>query len=62
MASGRWWWLGLAAIEPALLYAWHQWLVFGRGAATEAQLSYGLGFALFAVLLLGALARFRVTA
>jgi len=63
MGSGRWWWLGLAVVEPGLLYAWHQWLVFGHGAApAEAQLSYGLGFALFGVLVLGTLARFRVTA
>jgi hypothetical protein len=62
MRSGRWLWLGLAVAELGLLFGWNHWLVFGRGVApADAQLSYGVGFALFGVLMIGTLARFRVT-
>jgi hypothetical protein len=56
-------WAAAVGAELALLYGWHQWFVKSGGVALiHAQLSYGAGFALFAALLLGALARFRVTA
>lgn len=46
----------------ALIYGWHHWFIVQHHAALlYAQLSYGAGFALFAALMLGALARFRVT-
>lgn len=63
MRAGRWRWLGLMVAELGLLYGWNQWLMFGRGAApADLQLSYGVGFGLFGLLMIGTLARFRVTA
>lgn len=55
-------WLGLLLIVLALLFIWHHWSV-PRGLLTQAaaQASYGAGFALCAVILLGLLARLRVT-
>ena len=45
------------------LYVWHGWLIERHGVPlVYAQLSYGAGFALLAAVVLGALARFRVTA
>jgi len=62
MAPDWWLWAALTLAEAALLYGWHHWFIVRHGAAlTAAQLSYGAGFALFAALLLGTLARFRVT-
>ena len=63
MKARKWLWLGMAAVEGGLLFAWHQWLARTWAASLSGlQWSYGIGYVLFAVLLLGALARLRVTA
>lgn len=55
-------WVLAAVTELALLYGWHHWLLNGRAELVQMQISYGAGFALFAALFLGVLARFKVTA
>lgn len=63
MQFGRGWWAAATTAELVLLYAWHHWFVAtARALPIHAQLSYGAGFAVFAILMLGTLARFRVTA
>lgn len=63
MRAKRMMWLAAALVEPVLLYFWHRWLAVARQVPLSwLQASYGLGFALFALLFLGALARWRVTA
>lgn len=55
-------WAAATMAVLALIYGWNHWfIVQSRAALFDAQLSYGVGFVLFAVALLGALARFRVT-
>lgn len=63
MEAKRGLWAAAAAAEVVLLYGALHWFVVRHGAPLlYAQLGYGAGFALFAVFVLGALARFRVTA
>jgi hypothetical protein len=55
------WLLLLLPVLP-LLFVWHHWsMARGLLPLAMAQVSYGVGFALCAVLLLGLLARLRVT-
>lgn len=51
-----------AALWLAALYGWHRWgLPAIAPSVTAFQISHGIGFALFTILLLGALARLAVT-
>ncbi len=62
MRAKRMMWLAAALAEPLVLFSWHRWLaVAGPAPLVCLQASYGLGFALFALIFLGALARWRVT-
>ncbi|MEO6148086.1 MAG: hypothetical protein ABIT70_13805 [Sulfuriferula sp.] len=45
-----------------LLYVIHHWLMLEMVSVKSLQWGYGLGYAVFAVLLLGAVARLRITA
>ncbi|MGD9787854.1 MAG: hypothetical protein AB7U30_07865 [Sulfuricellaceae bacterium] len=52
----------LAALWLAVLYGWHRWGLPALAPSVAAfQVSHGVGFALFTVLLLGALARLPAT-
>lgn len=55
-------WLGFLLFFLVLLFAWHHWsMARGLLPLAAAQASYGTGFALCAVLLLGLLARLRIS-
>jgi FtsH-binding integral membrane protein len=55
-------WLGFLLSALVLLFAWHHWgMARGLLPLAAAQASYGVGFALCAVILLGLLARLRVS-
>ncbi len=55
-------WLIFLVSVLALLFAWHHWsMARGLLSLAAAQASYGVGFAICAVFLLGLLARLRVT-
>lgn len=55
------WSIGVVVWAP-LLYAIHYWLVLQAVSVGTLQWSYGLGYAVLAALVLGAVARLRVTA
>jgi len=50
-----------AGVGALLLYAIHRWLVLHTVSVGALQWSYGLGYAVLTVLLLGAIARLRAT-
>ncbi len=55
-------WLSLLLMVLVLLFVWHHWsMTRGLLSLAAMQVSYGGGFALCAVLLLGLLARLRVS-
>lgn len=51
-----------AIVWMLLLYVIHYWLMLEMVSVKSLQWSYGLGYAALAVLLLGAVARLRITA
>lgn len=55
-------WLSFLLFMLTLLFVWHHWSIMrGLLPLAAAQASYGVGFALCAVLLMGLLARLQVT-
>lgn len=51
-----------AIVWALLLYVIHHWLMLEMVSVKSLQWSYGLGYAVLAVLLLGTVARLRITA